>query len=440
MITRKLLRTAAIIATVGALSISATACSGTAAPTATEKTRGETIDVTVPMPVLPKSMLAEFTKSTGIKVKWNTVDFDSLMTKIAASGAAHTYYGDVTYFNFNNIQQYSKLGWFLPLGKYLPASATKDTVGKAAFTYNKQMLGMPYDASVGITTLNKTMFAKAGITTMPTTIDEYTADLKAIKTAGIVKYPLNIPFSASEGLTAYWIQATVAFGGPSIFDKSGKEQFSSPDSPGYKAAEWMVGAMKDGLVAPGAINDGDYQGQQTLQAQGLAASTLYDYSGNISAIYNDPKQSKVANQIVYIPMPGVTGVSSNIDVADAIGIPSTAKAPAAAAKFVQWLTDPKTQIKLAGDGAADEAWGPQGVPSNLTAINTLNAAGKIPGGDVIVDILKNHSQPYFIYGAPEWYPQFSHAVQTSLHAAAAGTMSVADAIKAMAAAADQNSN
>ncbi len=39
-------------------------------------------------------------------------------------------------------------------------------------------------------------------------------------------------------------------------------------------------------------------------------------------------------------------------------------------------------------------------------------------------------------GAPVWYPQFSSAVYTNLHAAATGSMTVDAAIKAIAAAAD----
>jgi multiple sugar transport system substrate-binding protein len=46
------------------------------------------------------------------------------------------------------------------------------------------------------------------------------------------------------------------------------------------------------------------------------------------------------------------------------------------------------------------------------------------------------SKPVFEGGAPPWYPQFSNSVYTNLHAAAAGSESVAAAIKAIAATAN----
>ncbi len=41
----------------------------------------------------------------------------------------------------------------------------------ASFKYNGKTIGIPFDASYMVTTVNKTLFKKAGITTMPTTID-----------------------------------------------------------------------------------------------------------------------------------------------------------------------------------------------------------------------------------------------------------------------------
>ena len=55
-------------------------------------------------------------------------------------------------------------------------------------------------------------------------------------------------------------------------------------------------------------------------------------------------------------------------------------------------------------------------------------------------LLKNSAKPVFPEGAPSWYPEFSKSVYTNLHAAATGSMSVDDAIKAMAGTADKLSS
>ena len=47
-------------------------------------------------------------------------------------------------------------------------------------------------------------------------------------------------------------------------------------------------------------------------------------------------------------------------------------------------------------------------------------------------MLKSSARPVFPAGAPAWYPQFSNAVYTNLHAAATGSSSVDAAIKTIA--------
>ena len=173
---------------------------------------------------------------------------------------------------------------------------------------------------------------------MPTTIDAYTTDLKTIKSKGVVQYPLNIPFAAAEGLSTYWYQTTAALGG-TILDASGKPQFLDPSSAGYKAAQWMVDALKQGLVPPGNINVADSQGQQTLMAKGTVASTFGDYSGNVGSLYDVPASSSVVGKVAYLSTPGATGIAANMSNPDGIGVPKQAKYPAAAAKFIQWFTE-----------------------------------------------------------------------------------------------------
>jgi multiple sugar transport system substrate-binding protein len=312
---------------------------------------------------------------------------------------------------------------------------TKSLAGEmpqlTSFASDGHTIGIPYDASFLVTTVNKNLFTKAGITTMPTTIDDYTADLKQIKSKGVVQYPLNIPFAAAEGLSTYWYQTTAAFGG-TILDGSGKPQFATAGSPGYQAAQWMVDAIKQGLVPPGNINVADSQGQQTLMAKGQVATTFGDYSGNVGSLYSVPASSSVVNQVEYLPTPGVSGVGPNMSNPDGIGIPRQAKYPAAAAKFIDWFTNAQNQADFAGASGPDKVMPGYFLPSRLAGMTELTDKGKLIGGQQLGDLLKNSAKPVFPQGAPSWYPEFSKSVYTSLHAAATGSMSVDDAIKAMA--------
>lgn len=436
---RKYLRRSGLIAGVVGLGLVATGCPSGAASGSTQ-TKGVTITVAWVNPAPPKAALDAFTKSTGITVKWANVDWDSLQTKIAAAASSKTYFADVTDVDWSRVGQLGKLGWFYPMDKYVNTkSLAADMPQLSSFEWGGHVVGLPFDSSFMVTTVNKVLFAKAGITTMPTTIDEYTKDLQQIKAAGVSQYPLNIPFAAAEGLSTYWYQTAAAFGG-TILDGKGKPQFTSPESGGYKAAQWMVNALKSGLVPPGSINATDSQGSQTLMAKGTVASTFADYSGNVGSLYDVPSSSSVVNQTGYIRTPGVSGVGPNLGNPDGIGIPRQAKYPAAAAKFIEWITSAQNQADFAGARGASKVMPGYSTPSRLSAMKELTVNGKLVQGAELSDLLEHSAKPVFPQGAPSWYPQFSRAVSTNLHSAAVGTMSVDAAIKAIAAEATSLSN
>ena len=247
---------------------------------------------------------------------------------------------------------------------------------------------------------------------------------------GISKHPLNIPFTAAEGLSTYWYETTGALSG-TILDQHGKPQFKDPSSPGYKAAEWMVNAMKTGLVPPGNINVSDSQGEQTLMAKGVVATTFSDYSGLVGSLYNVPSSSSVVNKVKYIPTPGATGTAANLSNPDGIGIPKQAKYPNAAAKFIEWFTSVQQQVDFSGANGAAKAWAAYALPSHLSAVQEMARKGNLVGGDQLSAMLAK-SKPVFPGGAPAWYPQFSNSVYTHLHGAAVGSESVSQAINAIA--------
>jgi multiple sugar transport system substrate-binding protein len=423
-------RKATAVAALACLGLLGTACSSGSG--ASSATTGVTINVTLAIPAPPKAELQAFTKATGITVNWTDIDWDSLQTKIAAAATAKTYFADATDVDWSRVGQLGRLNWFYPMENYLDTKKLQQDMPQlSSFTSGGHVVGIPYDASFLVTTVNKQMFTKAGITTMPTTIDQYTADLKQVKAKGVVQYPLDIPFAAAEGLSTYWYETTAAYGG-TVLDGQGKPQFSSPGSAGYKAAQWMVGALQQGLVPPGNINVTDSQGQQTLMAHGQVASVFGDYSGNVGSLYDVPSSSTVTNQVVYLNTPGVSGPGPNMSNPDGIGIPKQAKYPAAAAKFIQWFTQADNQANFAGLNGPSKALSSYNMPSRLTAVQQLTAHGNLIGGSQLASMLKSNAKPVFPGGAPPWYPQFSNAVYTNLHAAATGSETVDQAIKAMA--------
>jgi multiple sugar transport system substrate-binding protein len=70
--------------------------------------------------------------------------------------------------------------------------------------------------------------------------------------------------------------------------------------------------------------------------------------------------------------------------------------------------------------------------TDRTSVIKQVAAKGLAGGSFLIAALKA-SQPAFLPAPPVAYPEFSEAVYTNLHEAAAGTESVAGAMKAIAA-------
>ena len=58
---------------------------------------------------------------------------------------------------------------------FSPAGLQSDMPQLKTFVSNGQLIGLPFDSSFLVTTVNQKDFAKAGITTMPTTLAGFTA-------------------------------------------------------------------------------------------------------------------------------------------------------------------------------------------------------------------------------------------------------------------------
>jgi len=429
-------RTGALLLSAG-LAVLAAACgSSSSGSSAASGSSGSSSSITVAVayPAPPKALLAQFTAQTGIKVTWVNIGWDDLQTKIAAAAAANTYFADAADVDWSKVGEYQKTGWFYPLNSYFNVASLKSDMPQLnTFVSNNELMGMPFDSSFLVTTVNTKDFAKAGITTMPTTLAGFTAALKKVGAANGMASPLDIHFATAEGLSTCWYQMTAAFGGQ-VLTAQDTPAFTSPSSPGYQAMAWMVNAYKSGLVPKATINESDYQGFTTEMARNRVAAEMCDYSGSVASIYNVPSTSSVVNDTEYIPTPGVTGLGQNVANPDGIGIPKTAKNVAGAVKFITWFTNTENQATWAGLKGANNVVSTFPLPARLSSFNLM---GNIAQAGQLSTILQAHAQAPFPNGAPPWYVQFSASVQTNIHEAAAGQETVQQAVNAIAAQVNQ---
>jgi multiple sugar transport system substrate-binding protein len=161
-------RAGALVLSAGLVTLGA-AC-GSSGSSSTSSSSPNSITVAVAYPAPPKALLDQFTKQTGIKVTWVNIGWDDLQTKIAAAMSANTYFADAADVDWSKVGEYQKTGWFYPLNKYFNVTSLRTDMPQLnTFISNKELMGVPFDSSFLVTTVNTKDFAKAGITTMPTT-------------------------------------------------------------------------------------------------------------------------------------------------------------------------------------------------------------------------------------------------------------------------------
>jgi multiple sugar transport system substrate-binding protein len=380
---------------------------------------GKSITVLLPSPQ-GANIAAEFEKDTGIHVDLQTLNWDDIRPKLVTALIAGTPPADVTEFDWSWTGQFSAADWYLPLNDVIDADTVADIGPAKIFTVNGKLLGVPYTNDFRVMLVNKKQFADAGITTMPTTLDELVADAKQIKAKGISKYPLGLPLSPTEGASTSWYLLTKAFGGD-LFDKDFKPLFLDKDSAGYKALAFELMLLKDGLVDPASTGLKDSQINEDMFANGIVSVMISGEPGRLGT-FNDPKQSKVAGQVQAILVPTSSGKTRSFGLPEALGIPKVSPNREAAIAFVKWFTTKKFQEENYANGF---------LPTRTSALSDLNKAGNLISGDALVGEA-NFVEPLFAQGTPEWYPAFSSAVNTAINSAAKGQITVDQAMQNIA--------
>ena len=372
-----------------------------------------------PWGTLPKAMTDQYTAETGGKLDTQSLGWDEIHTKIVTSMVAHTAPASGTELDWSWVGQFGSAGWYDDLAGVVKPDVMADIPTAAIFTYDGKLLGIPYSNDFRVMIYNKAHLDAAGVA-VPKTMDELLAAARAVKAKGAAQYPIGLPLSATEGSATAWYLLTKAFGGD-LFDAKFNPLFVDPTSAGYKAMEFEVNALKEGLIDPAATGLKDTEVQEAFKA----GKVTFDLAGQagILAVYADPAKSQVAGDAHAALMPNVTGTSRSFGLPEAIGIPVSATNKDQMATFLNWMMKPDVMIanyKLLGI-----------LPTRTSVLAQLGKDGTLRDGDVLA-AQAAVAEPLFAQGTPSWYPEFSGAVQTALNAAAKGQISVADAVKQIA--------
>lgn len=375
---------------------------------------GTTITVLLPpWGAMPKSQLAKFTKETGIHVNMENISWDAIHNKVITAEAAHVAPADVTEVDWSWVGQFSGAGWYTPLNKLISPTALNNSLVRKIFTVNGKLIAMPYNFDFRASILNWTDFQKAGITQVPKTWSQLLTDAKKIKASGVVKYPIGMPLSITEGTsTDTWYTLIKAAGGQ-LFGPNWKPLFTSPNSAGAQALDFLKTLYQDKLVPPGEVQLTDVQ-TASLFEDNQVAMILGGTPGDLSPIHSPQTSNVYKDNILLVHVAGLPGhARAMYGLPEGLGIPKLSKHQGAAAEFINWWMQTPQLMESYNDPAMGNP------PPEKYALTKLVNSGKMYDGHQIESLLTQVG-PLFPQGTPAWYPQFSNDVATMVQTVVEG--------------------
>ncbi|MEU4197147.1 extracellular solute-binding protein [Kribbella sp. NPDC026611] len=368
-----------------------------------------------PWAKLPKSVITGFTERTGIEVKWETLDYDQLHDKIVAMQAAGTAPADILEMDGGWVGQFGAAGWDTDLRNYLGPETPHDAVGAKAFSYQDQQIGVPYSLDFRGSAFNMTMLSKTGITTVPRTYAEVIAAAKAVKKAGLAKYPVGFPLVISDGSAAAWYSLLRSSGGQ-ILGADGRAALTDGSSA-LDSLQFLRTLHHEGLLDPGSVQLDDGKVDSAFAA-GQSAIVLAESPGALTT-YASPKDSRIAkDQVVFAHTPGPKGTDGpSLGVQEALSIPKASKHKEAAAMFITWWLQARNQAAAYTDPDGGGGY----IPANRAALEDVVQQGKLKGGQQIIDLLDS-IEPVIVNGPPTWFAKFNREAASMVQNVAVGNV------------------
>jgi multiple sugar transport system substrate-binding protein len=288
-------------------------------------------------------MTADFQAANpGITVKADYVSYEALHDKIVAAAPAGTY--DVVLIDVIWPAEFSSKHIVADVSSRWPAAWKSEMLSGAVGVpqYDSHFYGVPWILDTKYFYYNDAHAQRAKVD--PGELDTWDAVLsaaKAIKKAGVTKYPLVWSWQQAEALICDYTQLLGAFGGK-FLDASGKFAFNT--GGGVQALEFMRKSIVDGLSNPVSTQSLEEDVRRIFSAGQASLALNWTYMHGLA---NDPKQSKVTGDVKVLQTPAGPGGRPGIDGSMGLAVAAGSKNQAAAWKYVSYLVSQPVQDKFA---------------------------------------------------------------------------------------------
>lgn len=190
--------------------------------------------------------IAKFEQDNNAKVEIEIVPWSNYEEKYL-TGISSGNGPDVGYMYMEMMNDFIDMGALEPFDSYLTDKDKENFYYLDKGVINGKQYALPIVVgSARVMYYNKSMLDKAGVTTVPSTWDEFLAASKKIKAAGMTPFQQQWGDKSKGALNAIFFPYLWQAGGD-IFSKDGtKATFNS--SEGIKAAQFLYDMKKEGLI------------------------------------------------------------------------------------------------------------------------------------------------------------------------------------------------
>ncbi len=244
-------------------------------------------------------------QNPDVKVNYIPLDLQLYEEKMVALFNANSQ-PDAFYVRDTALGAWVEAGWLQPIdgmNRLAELNADMYTYNLEAMSYKGKQYGTPYYGDVYIYIYDTTALPKAGISNVPTTLDELKNTALACKKAGLSNYPILKGFKTNtDGLDEFW--SMVFASGGHLFNEDFEPIYPDKDKTSLAVLEWMVAAMHDWkILDPRGLELDETQARDIfVSGQGIFTSAV----GNVFPRVNNPQHSKRAGNIQLMRFPGLT--------------------------------------------------------------------------------------------------------------------------------------
>ncbi len=379
------------------------------------KNTGNSITVMVPDWAVPSDeMLNAFTKDTGITVNMNVIAWENIRDKISIAAAGGTAAADVVEVDWSWVGEFYSADWLEPIE--LSQEEIDAMPSIQPFIIDGKVLALPYANDFRLAYYNKKHFDAAGITEAPKSWDDVYAALKAIKAAGISKYPFSMPLNADESCTTSLIWMAYSKYGI-VFNEDG-----TLNKDAVLGALTFINQMinTDNLIDPACKTSTGMDAYRRINSG--EASFIVGPTSFVSRV-QDPNESKVVGEVIPILLPGATGPSpKTFALPEGLGVIKLSKNKEAAMKFVKWFNSPEIQKQL--------NYVQNTMPTRTAIMEDLINEGKLKNTGALLEESTLISSP-FPKGVPSYYSEMTTAIFNAVNEMVLGAKTPEDAFNAM---------